>query len=255
MNKQFMYVNGTIVVSDENGMKPAISYIDNIEDILILENEIEFLERELRDDQEKLESKNNDRAFRNKDSKKISIVGSIIGVGAAFGVGQLAGLSHEEMTNTIMGPMSEYLAYSIPMSVGCVGFVQMISLLGLSYRPSKKDIKGIEEKIKYEKDMIDMFKEELEYLVEHPTYNRQNQVEEMVSYDVHYKYSLDYLREALKLRYAFGYNSNRMIKLYEKGELPSVLLKEGFSDDVIMEFIGFIERKIEESKETKLGKK
>lgn len=255
MNKQFMYVNGTIVVSDENGMKPAISYVDNIEDILILENEIEFLERELKDDQEKLESKNNDRDFRNKDSKKISIVGSIIGVGAAFGVGQLAGLSHEEMTNTIMGPMSEYLAYSIPMSVGCVGFVQMISLLGLSYRPSKKDIKGIEEKIKYEKDMIDMFKDELEYLVEHPTYNRQNQVEEMVSYDVHYKYSLDYLREALKLRYAFGYNPDRMIKLYERGELPSVLLKEGFSDDVIMEFSGFIERKIEESKETKLGKK
>lgn len=255
MNKQFMYVNGTIVVSDENGMKPAISYVDNIEDILILENEIEFLERELKDDQEKLESKNNDRDFRNKDSKKISIVGSIIGVGAAFGVGQLAGLSHEEMTNTIMGPMSEYLAYSIPMSVGCVGFVQMISLLGLSYRPSKKDIKGIEEKIKYEKDMIDMFKDELEYLVEHPTYNRQNQVEEMVSYDVHYKYSLDYLREALKLRYAFGYNPDRMIKLYERGELPSVLLKEGFSDDVIMEFTGFIEREIEESKETKLGKK
>lgn len=255
MNKQFMYVNGTIVVSDENGMKPAISYVDNIEDILILENEIEFLERELKDDQEKLESKNNDRDFRNNDSKKISIVGSIIGVGAAFGVGQLAGLSHEEMTNTIMGPMSEYLAYSIPMSVGCVGFVQMISLLGLSYRPSKKDIKGIEEKIKYEKDMIDMFKEELEYLVEHPTYNRQNQVEEMVSYDVHYKYSLDYLREALKLRYAFGYNPDRMIKLYERGELPSVLLKEGFSDDVIMEFTGFIEREIEESKEIKLGKK
>ena len=60
------------------------------------------------------------------------------------------------MTNTIMGPMSEYLAYSIPMSVGCVGFVQMLSLLGLSYRPSKKDIRGIEERIKYEKDMIDL---------------------------------------------------------------------------------------------------
>ena len=157
MNKQYMYINGTIVISDENGMKPAIPYVDNIEDVLVLENEIEFLEKCLKEDQEKLESKKNDRAYRTKDSKQISIVGSIIGVGAAFGVGQLVGLSHEEMTNTIMGPMSEYLAYSIPMSVGCVGFVQMLSLLGLSYRPSKKDIRGIEERIKYEKDMIDRF--------------------------------------------------------------------------------------------------
>ena len=255
MNKQFMYINGTIVVSDENGMKPAIPYVDNIEDILILENEIEFLENVLREDQEKLESKNNDRAYRTKDSKKISIVGSIIGVGTAFGVGHLFRLSHEEMTNTIMGPMSEYLAYSIPMSVGCVGFVQMISLLGLSYRPSKKDIRGIEERIKYQKDMIDIFKDELEYLSSHTTCNRKDQVEDMVSYEVHYKSSLDYLRESLKLRYAYGYNPDRMIKLYEEGTLPKALLDEGFSDDVIMDFTCFIERKLEENRESKLGKK
>lgn len=255
MNKQFMYINGSIVVSDENGMKPAIPYVDNIEDILILENEIEFLETTLKEDKEKLESKNNDRAYRTKDSKQISIVGSIIGVGAAFGVGHFMGLSHEEMTNTIMGPMSEYLAYSIPMSVGCVGFVQMLSLLGLSYRPSKKDIRGIEERIKYEKDMIDIFKDELEYLSSHSTYNRKDQVEDMVSHEVHYKSSLDYLRQSLKLRYAYGYNPDRMIKLYEEGTLPMALLDEGFSDDVIMDFTGFIERKIEENKKSKLGKK
>ena len=255
MNKQFMYINGTIVISDENGMKPAIPYVDNIEDVLVLENEIEFLEKCLKEDQEKLESKNNDRAYRTKDSKQISIVGSIIGVGAAFGVGQLVGLSHEEMTNTIMGPMSEYLAYSIPMSVGCVGFVQMLSLLGLSYRPSKKDIRGIEERIKYEKDMIELFKDELEYLNSNATSNRKNQVEDMVSYEVHYKSTLDYLNQSLKLRYAYGYNPDKMIKLCEEGTLFATLIEEGFSDDVVMDFTGFIERKIEENKKSKLGKK
>lgn len=255
MNKQFMYINGTIVISDENGMKPAIPYVDNIEDVLVLENEIEFLEKCLKDDQEKLESKKNDRAYRTKDSKQISIVGSIIGVGTVFGFGQLFGFSHEEMTNTIMGPMSEYLAYSIPMSVGCVGFVQMLSLLGLSYRPSKKDIRGIEERIKYEKDMIDLFKDELEYLNSNATSNRKDQVEDMVSYEVHYKSSLDYLNQSLKLRYAYGYNPDKMIKLCEEGTLFAALIEEGFSDDVVMDFTGFIERKIEDSKKTKLGKK
>ena len=159
------------------------------------------------------------------------------------------------MTNTIMGPMSEYLAYSIPMSVGCVGFVQMLSLLGLSYRPSKKDIRGIEERIKYEKDMIDLFKNELEYLNSNATSNRKDQVEDMVSYEVHYKSSLDYLNQSLKLRYAYGYNPDKMIKLCEEGTLFAALIEEGFSDDVVMDFTGFIERKIEENKKSKLGKK
>ena len=40
MNKQFMYVNGTIVISDENGMKPAIPYVDHIEYRLIIDNKL-----------------------------------------------------------------------------------------------------------------------------------------------------------------------------------------------------------------------
>ena len=252
MNKQFMYVNGTIVISDENGMKPAIPYVDNIEDILILENEIEFLKHCLKLDERALETKIGDREYRNKDSLKISLVGSAIAVGATFGLSQILGFSHENITNTIMGPMSEYLAFSIPMSVGCVGFVQMISLLGLSYRPSKKDIKGIEEKIKYEKEMIELFKQELNYLLENPTYDRKDIVEDMKSYEVHYKYSIEYLKEVLKLRYAFGYNSDRFIKLYEEGKLAVTLTHEGFSDDVVMDFMDYVAKHmVEKTKSVK----
>ena len=45
-----MYVKDSIIVSDENGMKPAIPYVDNIEDMLIIENEIECLKRILEKD-------------------------------------------------------------------------------------------------------------------------------------------------------------------------------------------------------------
>ncbi len=240
-----MYYHGDIVISTENGLKPVIPYRDNIEDILILENEIEFLEKCLQADSEKLETKIADRAFRTKDSKHISIFGSMVAVAAAFGLGHVAGLSHEEMTNTIMGPMSEYLAYSIPMSAGCIGFVQMISLLGLTYRPSKKEIDGLEEKIKFEEEMLALFRKELQHLEERPTYDRKELIEDMTSYDVHYEYSLEYLREALKLRYAFGYNTEKFIKLYEEEDLSMILLKEGFSDDVIMEFLGFLKQRID----------
>lgn len=240
MNKQFMYLNGNIIVSSENGMKPAIPYRDNIEDILVLENEIEFLESCLKKDSKKLETKQADRDFRNKDSKKISIVGSLMAMGVAFGGSQLLGVSHDEITNTVIGPMSEYLAFSIPMSVGLVGFVQGISLLSLTYRPSKKELNGLEEVIRYEKDMIELFKEELQYLEDRPTFDRKDKVEDMVSYDVHYKSSLDYLRQAIKLRYSFGYNPKRIIELLNKGELEVTLSSEGFADDVIMDFVEYV---------------
>lgn len=252
MNKQYMYLNGNIIISDENGMKPAIAYRDNIEDILVLENEIVFLENNLKADSEKLEFKKSDREFRNKDIKKISILGSVMAVGATFGVSHLTGMSHEEITNTLIGPMSEYMAFSISMSVGLVGFVQGISLLGLTYRPSKKEINGLECVVKYEKDMLNLFKEELKYLEERPTFDRKNSVKEMVSYDVRYEFSLEYLRQAMKLRYSFGYNPKRIIDLYKKGKLSSVLLNEGFSDDVIMDFTSYIDNYLC-SKDLELG--
>ena len=245
MNKQFMYVNGTIVVSDENGMKPAIPYRDNIEDILVLENEIEFLESCLKKDSKKLETKQADRDFRNKDSKKISIVGSIIGVGAAFGLAQVFGFSHEEVKNTIIGPMSRYLSFSIPMSVGGVGFFQMLSLMGLTYRPTKSELRGLEEKIKYEEETIKELKDELEQLIANSTCDRRDEVQEMVSYDVHSKPYIDYLKESLKLRYSFGSDSNMMFYLYESGSLISTLESKGFSRDVIEEFHTFVGQRLE----------
>lgn len=245
MNKQYMYVKDTIVVSDENGMKPPIPYIDNIEDILIIENEIEYLKRILSKSEKELQEKLDEIAYRNKDCKRVSLIGSALAVGTTFGFSQLMGLSHDEVTNTIMGPMSEYLAFSIPMSVGCVGFVQALSLLGLSYRPSKKSITALEERIKYAKEMIDIFSNELASLKENPTYSRKDKVEEMVSYDVNDEYSLEFLREALNLRYAFGYNPKKYIKLYKSGELPKYLNERDFSADAIMDFYDFVSKRVD----------
>ena len=39
MKKQFMIVNGKIIVSTEKGMNEPIPYVDNIEDILLFEND------------------------------------------------------------------------------------------------------------------------------------------------------------------------------------------------------------------------
>ena len=245
MNKQFMYANGYIIISDENGMKPAIPYVDDIENRLIVENQLIFLESELKKDQEKLDSKTKERKSRTQDSIELSLVGSAVAVGATFGLAHIFGFSHEEVKNTIIGPMSQYLSFSIPMSVVGVGYVQMLSLMGLTYRPTKSELRGLEEKIKYEEETIKELKDELEQLIANSTCDRRDEVQEMVSYDVHSKPYIDYLKESLKLRYSFGSDSNMMFYLYESGSLISTLESKGFSRDVIEEFHTFVGQRLE----------
>ena len=48
MNKNSLYVNGKIIISDENGEQTTKTYIDNIKEILEKENLIEHLEKEKR---------------------------------------------------------------------------------------------------------------------------------------------------------------------------------------------------------------
>lgn len=255
MNKQFMIVNGQVIVATENGFREPIPYTDNIEDILLFENEIEYLRRCLATDEKKYDEKNNERIYRNKDSKKISIVGSIIGIGAVFGVSQLVGLSHEEIVDTVMGPMSEYLAFSIPMSVGCIGFVQMISLLGLSYRPSKKILSCYDERIEFEKEMIELLNDELERLKQNVTSKNILQYKEMVSYPVRDEGSLKYLQDSISLRDMYGYDPVKIMSLYYRDELSFVLKNKGYDDNSIMDFLSYLDSEVRQKDIEELKKK
>lgn len=259
MNKEFMYMNGMIVVSDEEGMKPAIPYVDNVEDILILENEIEYLEKTLASDEKALHDKMEERGSRKKFSKQISLVGSALAIAISFGGAQLSGFSHTEMTTTIMGEMSEFLAFAIPMSVGEVAFVQGISLLNWKAGPSQALLNCYQERIAYAKEMLGVFQSELSYLKEHVTLKNDGQVEEMVSYPVRSASSIQFLKESLALREYYGYAPKKYMKEYKEGTLASRLSESGFGDIVVMDFMEFLGNKVKEASQeetpSKLTKK
>ena len=57
MNKECIYINGNVLVEDENGRKKEMEYSDNIEEVLLQENLIEAMENEskkLTEEKEKL---------------------------------------------------------------------------------------------------------------------------------------------------------------------------------------------------------
>ena len=47
MNKEYIYINGKVIIEDEKGQKKEVDYYDNIEEILIQENVIEQIENEI----------------------------------------------------------------------------------------------------------------------------------------------------------------------------------------------------------------
>ena len=44
MNKEYTYINGKVIISDENGNKTQSEYYDNLDEVLVKENIIETME-------------------------------------------------------------------------------------------------------------------------------------------------------------------------------------------------------------------
>ena len=47
MNKEYMYIDGKVVISDENGKQTLTEYSDNLDAILAQENVIETMENRI----------------------------------------------------------------------------------------------------------------------------------------------------------------------------------------------------------------
>lgn len=250
MNKEYMYVNGNILISTENGMKEPIPYRDNIEDILVFENQISFLQKSLEADEKKLQSDREEVEYRKSSSKKIAAVTSGTVVVAAVAAHAIAYSVAGEELAMVVGELTKGLA------VTGVGFGCVLGLIDYSYRPSKNILRCYEERIAYEREMIDLLSKELEELKNDVTVNRKGAVQEMVSYEVRDEDSIEFLREAIKLRDIYGYNTKKFMKMYFNGELLEFLQNGEFSDCAIMDFMSFLDNKVKlEEQENRMGKK
>ena len=78
MNKEFIYFDGKVCVSDENGqLSDQIYYYDNLPDVLKLENTVELLQNELQDDKVMLENYKNLKIKSRKLATALSLCSPI----------------------------------------------------------------------------------------------------------------------------------------------------------------------------------
>ncbi len=237
MNKSYMYTEETVVVTTDTGILPPIDYVDNIEHILKLENEIEFLRKAYEADNKALQDKYEQCDYRKKDSLKV--FGFIAGVSIVTAI-----------ASKLLFPDS---VLSHAALVTGAAFAPTMSLVGLSFRPSKQDIRGYEEKVKFEKETIGFLEEEKGFLENNPSYSRLGNIREGLVVELDSTFTLKYYEDAIKLRYEFGYNPDKFIAWYNEGDLALRLRAAGVADEAVMEFMSYVERQLEE--QVKLGKK
>lgn len=238
MNKQFMVVNGQVIVATENGFREPIPYVDNIEDILLFENEIEYLRKCFIDDSKLLDSKSEERNYRMKSAIKTDAIVSGAAV-AASGVCYLFGNSMPELTDSVF---FEQLMVSI-FGVGVL-FGPFLGIMDISFAPSKKIIASYEERTAYEQEMIEILSVELESLKNNTTSNNIEQFKEMVSYPVRDTGAIKYLKDSIRLRDIYGYNQAKIMNLCYRGELSYVLKQEKYDENAIIDFLTFLDSKV-----------
>ena len=68
MNKEYTYLDGKVIVEDENGKKRVTEYSDKLDEILVQENLIEVMENKLSEVDKKIQN-NDERLKRKKNSK------------------------------------------------------------------------------------------------------------------------------------------------------------------------------------------
>ena len=206
MNKEYIYIDGKVEVTDEFGVTKNIDYSDNIDEILVKENLIEQMELEHR--KLKKEKKHNKNISFKLLSKSIFILFMIpiflIALPILLGITELAAL---------------------PL-LGCICAVVIPSFLSFflihDYHKTNKINTGIDAGLNYLENELNTERENLKKL-------KENKKEEIINVSVSKRVDdikeLKKLKKMLMIYYHCGYHQNKYQKYLEQGKLKKKLLK------------------------------
>lgn len=259
MIKSYVYVNGDVVAKGEKDIEKVVSYCDNIGERFVVQNVIEYLEKQLAKDSKEVESKINDRECRVKNYKKLVPLTGALSVAVPL---VLSGISvignHPETINIAFGDFSPYTATVVTITPVTIVLGQCLASLELFFRPSKGEIAGYEEMVKYEEETLDEQKNNLAILCgDNRRDNEPTQSNALVVYEVKDESALKRVKDNLKLRYAFGSHRDKIYEMYKTNTLLEAMKEHGFCDDAIADFMIFVQQEYAKNNDESvtLGKK
>lgn len=255
MIKSYIYVNGNIVTKGEKDIESVVLYYDNFKERFIVQNEIEFLSSSLAKDEKSYTNK-----IENRDSswnlyKKIAPLVGVASVAAPFVLSTVMLIGNRpEYVSTVYGNMEPYtgaVATSLPVTI-LVG--QIFASLELVSRPSKREIAGTYEMVRYEKKTLEN-KQKLLLELEKDTrkVNEANYSESgVMQVD---DSQIRRHKENFKLRYAYGAHRKDIYEMYKNGILLEEMKKQGFGEEAMADYMIFVEQEFSKVDDIALTKK
>lgn len=198
MNKEYIYVNGKVVIQDENGNKRLVDYNNNLDEILVQENLIENLEKNI----SKLELQK--KCFEKIKNKKryipwfFIIMFICLSIGLPLYINLLIELAGAIWNNTIT------MVYLFLCTIG-IWFAISIELSEFKkFKGFKKNAKGVEKALEYARIELVSAKAKLERLNNTNTITKANSEVKVVKVNDIEK--LTELQENIQMFFNLGYN-------------------------------------------------
>ena len=230
MNKEYTYIDGNVIIRDENGKQYQTEYYDNLDKVLVQENLVETIENKINE----LEKESVQYGNVPKHYIPITIImfAIMVTIGVPIILYWLTG-NNPLITsiNTKFGTMR--LSAFVSSMVSVLGF-PFFGLLELNiyqqYKATIKEGQGINSELEYLKNQIVIEKQALEDLKKEKTQDEENKEFRVV--EVNDTEKLKELRNYLNLYYNLGYNIEKYYKYYEQGKLDDKLKKQYNNEDI-----------------------
>lgn len=223
MNKGYTYIDGKVIISDENGNHTQTEYYDNLDKVLVQQNVIEEMENEIQELTR--ESKKYPEA---KKRYKPLFLYAALGTALIFPnlFWALTGVNpYLSSMDTVFGAVNQALFYTLTGTLFCsLPLGSIFTLADYSYfKERAKRGKGLNSELEFLQLQIEKEKETLVGLQEEKTRDRENT--EFRSIQINDKQQLEALRNYLELYYVLGYDEKKLNKLYQQGRLDEKLQK------------------------------
>jgi len=236
MNKEYIYIDGKVVVKDENKKAKRIDNCNNLEKILVQENVIETIENEFTLLEEQIEEQTNESKWEKIRIFLPLLTGVIIPILVIPGLTNLAG--NIQIINTIFGTikLTNFLVFiTTPLTIFTGAFISTCL-----YDEYKRDIKNKQVRnhtLDYLRKRLEHEKEQLQQLE-----NEKIKIEEECfgAVEIDDKQEINNLYSHINLQQECSYNGLEYYKYYHKyGKLPKKLEKRynEFGQEIIKEYL------------------
>ena len=242
MNKDYIYIDGTLIVEDENFKKRIVDYTDNFEEVLKQENLIETMENKKGDLNDKL-----NKCLEKKKESKIDIKFSfalyiLFNVMIYFVYVKMFGINPILINTPRFGVIDYKIIYNTFLTSIATLIFGYTSIKGfLKYKKSIKIEHAINSELEFLEKEIEIEKEKLEELND-----KKNVVWPTTGIkisEVDDKELLENLKKQLELHYNIGYNSQKYFKYLENGILEEKLKDKNYTEEEIECISKYLEEK------------